>query len=95
MPGCPRFQAILDSALGSDRDRGMVLEMMAQCFVRKNLVQKGYVLHGIGHNGKSTFCNILRTMLGQQNVCSIAMKDLQGGGFAGLGIVWQVGEYFW
>ena len=81
--GCPRFQAILDSALGSDRDRGMVLEMMAQCFVRKNLVQKGYVLHGIGHNGKSTFCNILRTMLGVENVCSIAMRDLQGGTFAG------------
>ena len=80
---CPRFEAILNSALVSERDRGMLLEMMAQCFIRKNLVQKGYVLHGIGHNGKSTFCNILRTMLGQSNVCSIAMKDLQGGGFSG------------
>ena len=80
---CPRFNAILCSALNGDRERGMVLEMMAQCFVRRNMVQKGYVLHGIGHNGKSTFCNILRTMLGASNVCSIAMKDLQGGGFSG------------
>ena len=83
---CPRWDKFLESALPVERDRGMIYEMMALCFIRLNLVQKGYVLHGIGHNGKSTVCNILRNMLGARNTCSLPMNALQGKDFSG----WEI-----
>ena len=83
---CPRFVKFLESTLPDERSRGMILEMMAQCFLRQNVVQKGYVLHGIGSNGKTTLVNILREMVGMRNTCSLPMDSLQGNDFRG----WEI-----
>ena len=83
---CPRFVKFLEEVLPDERSRGMILEMMAQCFLRQNVVQKGYVLHGIGSNGKTTLVNILREMIGLRNTCSLPMDSLQGNDFRG----WEI-----
>ena len=81
---CPKFDKYLESCFPDDVEQhGAVLEAMAQCFIRKNLTQKGYVFHGIGHNGKSTLADILRNMLGIHNTSSIPMNDLQESKYMG------------
>ena len=81
---CPRFDAFLDSCFGGDEKKiTQVWEMMALCFIKKYIIQKGYVNYGIGGNGKSTFLNILRNMLGIQNTSSIPMQQFQTSQFMG------------
>jgi len=81
---CPKFEKFLDSCFDGDEKRiTQVLEMMALCFIKKYIIQKGYVNYGIGSNGKSTFLNILRNMLGLQNTSSIPMQQFQTSQFMG------------
>jgi len=52
---CPKFEKFLDSCFDGDIVRiTQVWEMMALCFIKKYIIQKGYVNYGIGSNGKST-----------------------------------------
>jgi P4 family phage/plasmid primase-like protien len=81
---CPKFDAFLESCFNGNKDEiGAVLEMMALCFIKKTLIQKGYVNYGIGSNGKSTFLSILRNMLGIENTTSIPMQQFQKSQFIG------------
>jgi len=81
---CPKFDRFLDSCFDGDVTRiTQVLEMMALCFVKKYIIQKGYVNYGIGSNGKSTFLAILRNMLGIQHTSSIPMQQFQNSQFVG------------
>lgn len=81
---CPKFDAFLDSCFDGDKIRiSQILEMMALCFIKKYIIQKGYVNYGIGSNGKSTFMNILRNMLGINNTTSIPMQLFQKSQFIG------------
>ena len=81
---CPRFDKFLDSCFdGDEKSITIIWEMMALCMVNKILKQKGYVLYGIGANGKSTFLSILRSILGIQNISSIAMQSFQKDQFKG------------
>lgn len=81
---CPKFDSFLKSCFDGDTIRiSQVLEMMALCFIKKYIIQKGYVNYGIGSNGKSTFLNILRNMLGINNTSSIPMQLFQKSQFIG------------
>lgn len=81
---CPKFDKFLDSCFDGDQIRiTQVLEMMALSFIKKYIIQKGYVNYGIGSNGKSTFLNILRNMLALQNTSSIPMQLFQTSQFMG------------
>ena len=57
--------------------------MAALCFIKKYIIQKGYVNYGIGSNGKSTFLTILRNMIGINNTTSIPMQLFQKNQFIG------------
>jgi len=81
---CPKFDSFLESCFDGDTIRiSQVLEMMALCFIKKYIIQKGYVNYGIGSNGKSTFLSILRNMLGINNTTSIPMQLFQKSQFIG------------
>ena len=81
---CPKFDAFIDSCFEGDGRRiSQAIEMMALCFLKENIVQKGFVNYGIGSNGKSTFLRILTNMLGKRNTSSIAMQDFQRNQFMG------------
>lgn len=81
---CPKFDAFLDSCFDGDKKRiTQVWEMMALCFIKKTIIQKGYVNYGIGGNGKSTFLAILRNALGISNTTSIPMQLFQKSQFIG------------
>ena len=81
---CPKFLRFLSSCVNHDAKRlRQILDMMAMCFVKKNFIQKGFVIHGNGSNGKSTLLSILRDLLGINNTCSIPMQQFQKSQFLG------------
>ena len=81
---CPKFDKFLESCFDGDNIRiTQVLEMMALCFIKKFIIQKGFVNYGIGSNGKGTFLAILRNMIGIQYTSSIPMQRFQESQFIG------------
>lgn len=81
---CPKFDKFLDSCFDGDKKRiTRIWEMMALCFIKNYIIQKGYVNYGIGSNGKSTFLSFLRNMIGIGYTSSIPMQQFQDKSFIG------------
>ena len=80
---CPAWKRFLREVLSDDADRMAVLqEAFGCCFLGRNVYEVFFVLHGVGRNGKSTVLNVLRTLLGVENVSSLSMEQLSEPTFA-------------
>jgi putative DNA primase/helicase len=67
----------LDKIACSDKQIRMLLEEAAGfCLFRRNELGKAFILTGSGSNGKSTYLNMLKHMLGKQNISSLDLKKL-------------------
>ena len=77
--GCPKkFLKFLSSSLECDyRKMRTVLEMMALCFIPRNIIEKAFMHVGKGANGKSTLFNIQTAMLGIENITAKTIQDLE------------------
>lgn len=56
--------------------RSLLEEMIGYCFYRRNELRKAFILTGDGSNGKSTFLAVLQSLLGEQNISSLDLKEL-------------------
>lgn len=56
--------------------RALLEEAVGFTLFRRNELGKAFILTGTGSNGKSTFLNMLRHMLGKRNVSSLDLKKL-------------------
>ena len=56
--------------------RALLEEMVGYCLYRRNELGKAFILTGGGSNGKSTFLNMLKTMLGKRNTSVLDLKKL-------------------
>lgn len=56
--------------------RMLLEEMVGYTMFRRNELGKAFILTGTGSNGKSTFLNMLKTMLGRRNVSVLDLKKL-------------------
>ena len=56
--------------------RSLLEEMVGYCLFRRNELGKAFILTGSGSNGKSTFLNMLKTMIGKRNYSVLDMKKL-------------------
>lgn len=56
--------------------RSLLEEMIGYCLFRRNELGKAFILTGSGSNGKSTFLNMLKTMLGKRNLSVLDLKKL-------------------
>lgn len=56
--------------------RMLLEEMVGYTMFRRNELGKAFILTGSGSNGKSTFLNMLKTMLGKRNVSVLDLKKL-------------------
>lgn len=63
-------------ACQDDQIRMLLEEMVGYCLFRRNELGKAFILTGSGSNGKSTFLNMLKTMLGKRNVSALDLKKL-------------------
>lgn len=65
-----------------EKDRQLLLEVMAHCLMSDYRFQKAFVILGDGNNGKTTFLNVLITLLGEENICSLTLENFQSNQFA-------------
>lgn len=56
--------------------RSLLEEMIGYCMFRRNELGKAFILTGSGSNGKSTFLNMLKTMIGRKNLSVLDLKKL-------------------
>jgi putative DNA primase/helicase len=68
---------VLNNIACDDPDiRNLLEEMIGYCFFRRNELGKAFILTGSGSNGKSTFLNMIKTMLGKRNLSVLDLKKL-------------------
>lgn len=56
--------------------RKLLEEAIGYCFYRRNELGKSFILLGGGSNGKSTFLDLVNTLLGLDNISSLDLKEL-------------------
>lgn len=56
--------------------RLLIEEMLGYCLLRRNELGKCFILTGGGSNGKSTLLDVLEAMLGEDNISSVDLKEL-------------------
>ena len=57
--------------------RMLLEEMLGFCFYRKSELRKAFVLVGDKRNGKSTYLDMIKTLIGDENTTSIDIGDLE------------------
>lgn len=79
----PLVDETLDKLACNDPSiRSLLEEVVGYCFYRRNELGKAFVLVGDGSmdkgasNGKSTFYSVVTAMLGEENISSLDMKEL-------------------
>ena len=56
--------------------RMLIEEMIGYCLFRRNELGKCFILTGGGSNGKSTLLDVIKRLLGEDNISSVALEDL-------------------
>ena len=63
-------------ACGDEQLVRLLEEVAGYCFYRRNELRKMFFLLGEKRNGKSTFLDMIQTMLGEDNVSNLDLKDI-------------------
>ena len=67
----------LDKLACDDPDiRALLEECIGYCFYRRNEMGKAFILTGDKSNGKSTFLNMIKNVLGGDNISALDLKEL-------------------
>ena len=65
------------TATCGDKDVEQLLyEVIGYSMLKTNELAKAFILTGIGRNGKSTYLDIIKNILGSKNYASLSFKDL-------------------
>lgn len=75
------YSEIADTTLnniscGDQQVRLLLEEAIGYCFYRRNELGKAFILTGDKSNGKSTYLAMVQTLLGEQNICALDLKEL-------------------
>jgi putative DNA primase/helicase len=77
---CPEIDKFLKEVY--PESQAPLYELAGYICLRKNPMQKAWLLDGKGNNGKSTFINMLVAFIGKENTCSVALQRLENNRFA-------------
>ncbi|WP_195238648.1 phage/plasmid primase, P4 family [Romboutsia sp. 1001285H_161024_C4] len=73
----PLMDKTLDKICCHDkRLRYVIEEMIGYCLLRRNELGKSFILTGNGANGKSTLLELIQELIGEDNISSVALKEL-------------------
>lgn len=61
---------------GDKNIRALLGECIGYCFYRRNELGKAFILTGDKSNGKSTFLDCMKAILGEQNISALDLKEL-------------------
>lgn len=75
------YSKIVDNSLNklacNDKEvRSLLEEVVGYCFYRRNELRKSFILIGDKANGKSTFLDMIKTLLGDENTAALDLKEL-------------------
>ena len=74
---CEQTDEVMNNiACGDAEIRSLLEEMVGYCLFRRNELGKAFVLTGSGSNGKSTFLDMVKNMLGKRNLSVLDLKKL-------------------
>ena len=65
-------------ACGDAAIRALLEECIGYCFYRRNELGKAFILTGDKSNGKSTFLDCVKAILGDRNISALDLKELGG-----------------
>lgn len=69
---------ILNTWVNNNKDTRLLLEeCIGMCMYRSNKIGACFILTGTKDNGKSTFINMLKALLGKDNYSSIGLHDIE------------------
>jgi len=78
---CPIIMKFLSEVLHKE-DIQIIQEISGYCLYREYLIHKAIMLIGEGANGKSTFMELLRTLLNNENVATEPLQGFESNRFA-------------
>jgi len=78
---CPKILKFLSEVL-YEEDISIIQELAGYCLYREYPIHKGIMLIGEGANGKSTFMEVLRTMLNNDNVSTEPLQAFETNRFS-------------
>lgn len=75
---CPLFDRFLELVMqGRQEDIDLCWTLIADIiYGGKPILEKAWILYGEGKNGKSAFLNIVRALVGEENISSIKMSSI-------------------
>ena len=77
VPDCPKWRRALEQWIGDPAAIVEAQKFAGYCLTRETRYEKMLILFGPGGDGKSTFMNILRELVGQDNCSHIPMGRLE------------------
>lgn len=77
---CPQFEAFLGEVMHPDYV-ALAWEMIGYLMLSGNPRHVAFLFYGAGGNGKSTLMDVIEHLLGQQNIASESLDDLNGNRF--------------
>lgn len=63
-------------ACHDEKIRDLLEEVIGYCFYRRNELRKSFILIGDKSNGKSTYLDMIQTLLGDDNTCALDLGEL-------------------
>jgi DNA primase catalytic core len=73
---CPLFDRFLLEILPDATDRMRIVDLFGFCLLRDYRIQKWFMFHGSGANGKGTLLELLKDFLGHHNVSGVELQRL-------------------
>ena len=69
---------VLNNLACDDKEiRALLEELIGYCMYRRNELGKAFILTGTGSNGKSTYLNLIKTILGKKEYFSFRLKKIK------------------
>jgi len=74
---CPTWKRCLEQWMGDDETVREAQKFAGYCLTRETRYEKMLILYGPGGDGKSTFMNVLRALIGPENCSHVPMGKLE------------------
>lgn len=73
----PLADKVLNKIACQDKEiRALLEECIGYCFFRQNEASKAFMLTGLGSNGKSTYLDMVKNVLGRQNYVALDIDEM-------------------
>lgn len=76
---CPTFMRFLEDVFEGDQERIMLIqEILGYLFLPDVKIQKAFFFVGLGSNGKSVLAEVIRNLVGHENVSNVSLTEMGG-----------------